>query len=150
VGEEGKINHQGHQEGHQGRGAVGDADAVARAAVDAGLRVHKALGPKALGPGLLESTYEHCLAHELCQQGFMLERQVVLPVVYGGITLDAAYRIDLIVANCLIIEVKAVDLLTRLHVAQLLTYLRLSGYRIGLLMNFNVELFKQGVKRLII
>jgi GxxExxY protein len=146
--EEGKINHQEHQEhqgGHQGRGALGDADAVARAAVDAGLRVHKTLGPV-----LLESTYEHCLAHELCQQGFMLERQVVLPVIYGGVTLDAAYRIDLIVANCLIIEVKAVDLRTRLNVAQLLTYLRLSGYRIGLLMNFNVELFKQGVKRFII
>jgi len=74
----------------------------------------------------------------------------MLPVNYDGVTLDAGYRIDLVVANSVIIEVKAVDMLTRLHAAQLLTYVKLSGYRIGLLMNFNVELFKQGVKRLII
>jgi len=140
-----RFNHQGHQ-GHQEHQEIGDdLDAIARTIVDAGLAVHKALGP-----GLLESAYEHCLAHELGGRGLALQRQVALPIAYRGTRLDAGYRLDILVARSVIVEVKAVEALTRLHEAQVLTYLRLSGCRIGLLMNFNVSLFKNGVKRLIL
>ena len=120
-------------------------DDLARTIVDAGLKVHRALGP-----GLLESAYEHCLAHELQTRGVSLRRQVALPIVYQEATLDAGYRLDLVVEDLIIIEIKAVDTLTRLHEAQILTYLKLSGLRLGFLMNFNVELFKLGVKRLVL
>ena len=111
--------------------------------MDAGLKVHRALGP-----GLLESAYEHCLAHELQLRGLMVGRQVALPISFEGLRLDAGYRLDLVVAQTVIVEVKAVEALSRLHEAQLLTYLKLSGLRVGFLMNFNVPLFKDGVKRL--
>ena len=117
----------------------------ARLVVDAGLKVHKALGP-----GLLESAYEHCLAHELLGRGLSLRRQVALPLVYDGVTLDAGYRIDLLVEEAIILEIKAVDSLTRLHKAQALTYLKLSSLRLCFLMNFNVELFKDGLRRVVI
>ena len=116
---------------------------VTAAVVDAGLKVHRALGP-----GLLESAYEHCLAHELSTRGRLVERQVPLPIVFGAVELDAAYRMDMVVEGAVIVEVKAVDLLTRLHEAQLLTYLKLSGRKVGLLLNFNVVLFKDGIRRL--
>lgn len=122
-----------------------EVEDVARAVVDAGLKVHRALGP-----GLLESAYEHCLAHEIGARGFRVRRQVELPIVYDGVTLDAGYRLDLLVEEAIIIEVKSVDALTRVHDAQILTYLRLSGRRLGFLMNFNVELFRNGVKRLML
>jgi len=118
------------------------AEALARVVVDAGFKVHKGLGP-----GLLESAYEHCLAFELQSRGILFERQVALPIVYEGNKLDAGYRVDLLVEKTLLIEIKAVDAILRIHHAQVLTYLKLSGARIGFLMNFNVELFKQGVKR---
>jgi GxxExxY protein len=102
---------------------------------------------RALGPGLLESAYERCLAHELQARGLSIQRQLALPIHYEGLGLDAGYRMDLLVQNLVVIEVKAVELLTRLHEAQLLTYLRLSGRRLGFLINFNVELFKNGVRR---
>ena len=114
-----------------------------RIVVDAGLTVHRALGP-----GLLESAYEHCLAHELGGRGLSLTRQVALPIIYQGAKLDAGYRLDLIVENMIVVEIKAVDALSRLHEAQVLTYLKLSGHRLGFLMNFNVTLFKNGVRRL--
>ena len=119
------------------------AEAAATAAVDAGLKVHRTLGP-----GLLESAYETCLEYELTERGIMVERQVALPIVYGRLTLDASYRLDLVVDHVVIIEIKAVDLLAPIHQAQLLTYLKLSSFRLGLLMNFNVTLFKQGLKRI--
>jgi GxxExxY protein len=118
---------------------------VARAIVDAALTVHKELGP-----GLLESSYEHCLMHELQTRGLSVERQQVLPLAYKGINLDAGYRLDLVVEDLVVVEVKAVDALTRLHEAQVLTYLKLSGYRLGLLINFNVELLKHGLRRLVL
>jgi GxxExxY protein len=118
---------------------------LTRTIVDAGLKVHKALGP-----GLLESAYEHCLAHELKTRGVVLQRQVVLPIVYEGVELDASYRLDIVVQDSIVIEVKAVDVLTRLHEAQVLTYLKLSGHRLGFLMNFNTELFKNGVRRIVL
>ena len=120
------------------------ADAAARQVIDAGLKVHRALGP-----GLLESAYEVCLAHELNLRGVSVSRQVPLPLHYEGLRLEAGYRLDLVVADAVIVEVKAVESLSRLHEAQLITYLKLSGLRLGLLMNFNVPLFKDGVRRLI-
>ena len=121
------------------------AEAVARQVVDAGLKVHSALGP-----GLLESVYEQCLAHELERRGHEVRRQLMLPVVYEGLTLELGYRLDIFVDDAVIVEVKSVEALSRLHEAQLLTYLRLSNRRLGLLMNFNVELFKQGIRRLVL
>ncbi|WP_082765220.1 MULTISPECIES: GxxExxY protein [unclassified Phenylobacterium] len=120
------------------------ADVVARQIVDAGLKVHRALGP-----GLLESVYEACLVHELGLRGLAVRRQVPQPLRYEGLRLDAGYRLDLLVEDLVIVEVKAVEALSRLHEAQLITYLKLSGLRLGLLVNFNVVLFKDGVRRLL-
>ena len=120
-------------------------EALARSAVNAGFQVHKALGP-----GLLESAYEHCMAYELEKCRCLVRRQVALPIVYEGVKLDAGYRIDLLIADALIIEVKAVDAIAPIHHAQLLTYLKLSGCRLGFLMNFNVPTFKQGIKRMVL
>ena len=103
---------------------------------------------RALGPGLLESAYEHCLAHELATRGLPVRRQVGLPIDYDGARLDAGYRLDLLVAEAVIVEVKAVEALSRLHEAQMLTYLRLSGLRLGYLMNFNAVQLRQGLRRL--
>ncbi len=136
------MNHQAHQE-HQG--VDPRIDAVARQVVDAGLKVHKALGP-----GLLESAYEHCLTHELRSRGLTVARQIPLPITYEGLQLDAGYRLDLMIEDSIIVEVKSVEALTRLHEAQIVTYLKLSKRRLGFLMNFNVPLFKQGVRRLVL
>ena len=106
------------------------------------LKVHTALGP-----GLLESTYETCLAYEVIEAGFKIETQKALPVIYKEVKLDAGYRIDILVENKVIIELKAVEAICDIHVAQLLTYLKLSGVKIGLLINFNVKDLKQGIKR---
>lgn len=110
--------------------------------VDSGFKVHSALGP-----GLLESSYEHCLVYELESRGLHVERQRSLPIVYRGVNIDAGYRIDLVVENSVIVELKSVDVIAPVHEAQLLTYLKLSGCRLGFLVNFNVPLFKQGVRR---
>ena len=118
--------------------------AATRSIVDSGLQVHRALGP-----GLLESAYEHCLFHELTSRGHRVRRQVVMPIEYQGATLDAGYRLDLLVEEAVIIEIKAIDTLTPVHMAQMITYLRLSGCPIGFLMNFNVVLFKQGLRRVV-
>jgi GxxExxY protein len=131
-----RQDRQGRQEPSAG------VDAIARTVVDAGLKVHRALGP-----GLLESAYEHCLVHELGLRGVPVVRQVPLPVVYEGISLDVGYRLDLVVAGLIVVEVKAVEALSRLHEAQILTYLKLSGMPLGFLMNFNVPLFKDGIRR---
>ncbi len=99
---------------------------------------------------MLESAYEHCLAYELQRRGLSVDRQVLIPIIYEGATLDAGYRADLLVEHLIIVEVKAVEALIPVHHAQLLTYLRLSGCRIGFLMNYNVVLFKQGLRRLVL
>ena len=101
-----------------------------------------------LGPGLLESVYEECLCHELGLQGIRFSRQRPLPVVYKGIRLEGGYRLDVLVENSLVLELKAVDALLPVHEAQLLTYLKLSGLPLGLLLNFNVPVLKQGIKRI--
>ena len=102
-----------------------------------------------LGPGLLEATYETCLAHELELSGLHVQRQKALPLVYKDLKLEHGYRIDLIVENLIIVEVKAVDRLAPVHEAQVLTYLKLSGLHLGLLINFHVQLLKQGIRRYI-
>jgi GxxExxY protein len=102
-----------------------------------------------LGPGLLESVYEECLCFELQQTGLDFERQIAVPVVYEGVLLEAGFRADIVVAHELIIEIKSVDRLLPIHEAQVLTYLRMSGYRIGLLLNFNVLRLKDGIRRFI-
>jgi GxxExxY protein len=103
-----------------------------------------------LGPGLLESAYEECLAFELKQHGIGFQRQVALPVVYKGVRLDCSYRMDFVVADYLVLEIKTVDCLLPIHEAQLLTYLKLSGFRIGLLINFKVPLLRDGIKRMVL
>jgi GxxExxY protein len=108
------------------------------------LKVHKNLGP-----GLLESSYEECLSYEINKLGIKVEKQKALPLIYEEVKLDIGYRIDLIVEDKLIIEIKSVEALNDLHMAQILTYLKLSNCKLGLLINFNSVLFKNGVKRVI-
>lgn len=102
-----------------------------------------------LGPGLLKSAYQECLMFELKQIGLRVEKELALPVVYKDIKLDHGYRIDLLVENKVVIELKTVDFLTDVHEAQIPTYLKLGGYKLGLLINFNVSLVKNGVKRFV-
>jgi GxxExxY protein len=104
---------------------------------------------KSLGPGLLESSYEECLAYELKQAGLKIERQVPVPVVYKEVKLNCGYRIDILVENCVIIELKSVDVLAPIHEAQILTYMKFAHKNIGLLINFNVTVLKNGIKRYI-
>ena len=115
---------------------------LARIAVDAMVEVHRELGP-----GLLENSYEHCLAYELKSRGLDVERQVDLPVLYKGVHLDVGYRLDLWVEKKLIIEVKAVEELHPVHWAQVLTYLKLTKNKLGLLVNFNEKLVRDGIRR---
>ena len=103
-----------------------------------------------LGPGLLESTYEVCLEYELAQKDYEVARQVALPVIYNEIKLEAGYRIDLMVNNAIIVEIKSIDALAPIHTAQVLTYLKLSNKKLGLLINFNEIDLKKGIKRLIL
>jgi len=117
---------------------------IGKIIVDCALRVHKALGP-----GLLESTYEACLLYELKEAGLKVESQKALPVIYKEVKLECGYRIDLLVENKVVIEIKSVDALNDVHLAQLLTYLKLSGNRLGYLINFNVSLLKSGIKRVV-
>lgn len=102
----------------------------------------------ALGPGLLESAYEECLYYELKQSGLKVEKQKSLPLLYKEVKLDAGYRMDLLVENRVVIEIKSIEAFTDVHIAQVLTYLKLSGCKIGLLLNFNVSSLKNGIKRL--
>jgi GxxExxY protein len=120
-----------------------ETNEVARQIVDAAFAVHTALGP-----GLLESVYEVCLAHELRKRGLTVRQQVVLPVHYDGVRLDAGLRLDLLVNDTVIVEIKAVENLLPVHKAQALTYLKLTGCRLALLINFNVPAIKGGINRL--
>jgi GxxExxY protein len=122
-----------------------EINAITEAIIGCAIKVHTWFGP-----GLLESAYEKCLCHELANMGFFVERQVVLPLIYGGITIDAGYRLDLRVAHSVVVEVKCVDRILPVHKAQLLSYLRLSGLRVGLIINFNVVRLVDGIKRLIV
>jgi GxxExxY protein len=119
-------------------------DAITRRIIGAAIEVHRRLGP-----GLLESAYEACLAYELQQLGMKVERQKPLPVLYKEVKLDCGYRMDLVVEDEIVVEIKAVERLVPIHEAQLLSYLRLTNKRVGLLMNFHVRLLKNGVKRIV-
>jgi len=111
---------------------------------DCALKVHQILGP-----GLLESAYEECLFYELKKSGLSIEKQKTLPLIYEEVKLDIGYRVDIIVENKLILEIKSVDTLNDVHFAQLLTYLKLTDCKLGLLINFNVNLIKNGIKRVV-
>jgi GxxExxY protein len=134
--------HQGHEE----TGSLPAAtEQVGRAVLNAAFAVHKALGP-----GLLESVYEACLAEELRQAGLKVERQVGAPVAYGEVRMDVGYRLDLVVDRTVVIEIKSIDALASIHTAQVLTYLRFSGLRLGYLINFNTVMLKNGLRRIVL
>jgi GxxExxY protein len=117
---------------------------LAGVVVDAGLKVHRTLGP-----GLLESVYEECLSLELYKRGHSPRGQVLQPITYDEFRIDNALRLDLVVGEAIIVEVKSAETILPIHRSQLLTYLKLSNYRLGFLMNFNVPMFKDGIQRLI-
>jgi GxxExxY protein len=119
-------------------------DEISRQIIGMSINVHKALGP-----GLLESAYQECLYYELVQNGLYVERKKPMPVVYKDVKLDHGYRIDLLVERKVVVEIKTVECFTDVHTAQVLTYLRLGGYKLGLLINFHIALLKNGIKRII-
>ena len=121
-----------------------DANAVSGRVVDAAMRVHSALGP-----GLLEGAYRACLAHELRRRGLRVRTEVPLPVVYDGVCIELGYRVDLLVEDLVIVELKAVATLLPVHDAQLLSYLKLSGHEVGLLLNFHTMRLRDGIRRMI-
>ncbi|MCC6354461.1 MAG: GxxExxY protein [Verrucomicrobiae bacterium] len=120
-------------------------EALSRRVIGCAIDVHRALGP-----GLLESAYEQCLAHELCLAQIPFEIQKPVPIAYKGVCLDCGYRIDLLVEGSLILELKSVEALLGIHEAQLLTYMKLSRVRVGLLINFNVEVLRAGIRRFVL
>ena len=121
-----------------------DLNGVSKDIINAALKVHSALGP-----GLLESAYETCLKHELASNNLMVQTQVELPVYYDGVTIDVGYRLDMLINNSVIVELKSVDKLLPIHEAQLLSYLKLGNKKLGLLINFNVPRLKYGIKRIV-
>ena len=135
-----------HQDSKSRRDFVApELDRVASQIVDAAFAVHSRLGP-----GLLESVYEACLVHELAKRNIKVERQVAMPVFYDGIRLDAGLRLDLLVEGSVVVELKTVETILSVHRAQVLTYLKLAGLRLGLLINFNVPVIRQGIQRLVL
>ena len=122
-----------------------DFDELSNRVIGCAIEVHRVLGP-----GLLESTYEQCLAHELNQQHINCLRQCGLPIIYKGMEIDCGYRMDLLVDKSLVVELKSVETLTPIHEAQILTYMKLAKIKTGLLINFNVKLLKQGLKRFVL
>lgn len=121
-----------------------EEDKLSKEIIGASIEVHRILGP-----GLLESTYEECLCREFSLRKIPFERQKPLPVSYKGVKLDCGYRLDVVVANLVIIELKAVEHTEPIHEAQLLTYLKLSNLKLGILLNFNVPVLKNGIKRIV-
>ena len=119
-------------------------NSITNGIIGAAMEVHRRLGP-----GLLESTYEACLAFELAERGLAVEQQKALPVLYKEVKMECGYRIDLLVDRAVVVEVKAIESLAPVHEAQVLSYLRLSGCKVGLLINFNVRILKQGIRRIV-
>ncbi len=120
-------------------------DRLSHDIIGAAIDVHKVLGP-----GLLESAYRECLAHEFTARGLQFEKEKPLPVRYKGVNLDCGYRLDFLVGGLVVVELKAIDALLPLHMAQVLTYLRLAGCKLGLLLNWNVEVLRDGIKRVVL
>ena len=123
----------------------GTISELTHAVIGSAMEVHRRLGP-----GLLESAYQHCLCQELSLRRVPFERELPLPLEYKGIRCECGYRLDLLVAGMVVVEIKAVEVISLIHEAQLLTYLRLGGWKVGLLINFNVPILKQGVRRKIL
>jgi GxxExxY protein len=121
-----------------------DIETIAKEIVNAAIKVHQALGP-----GLLESTYQQCLAYELREAGLHVDCEVPLPIRYKAVMIDAGYRVDMVVEDAIIIENKTVDQLAPIHHAQIITYLKLSNIHLGFLLNWNVRLMKHGIKRVV-
>jgi len=134
------VPHKGSQ-----RNEFMDIEKIFKKVLDCSFKVHTALGP-----GLLESAYEECLYFDLNKSGLKVEKQKALPLVYDEVKLDVGYRVDLLVENKVIIEIKSVEALADIHMAQILTYLKLSGCKLGLLANFNVKHLKDGIRRVIL
>jgi GxxExxY protein len=121
-----------------------DDELISREIVDAAFKVHTKLGP-----GLLERAYEACLVYELLKRGLTPRQQIPMPIGYDGITIDVGYRLDLLVNDSVVVELKSIETLLPIHTAQLLSYLRLGGYRLGLLLNFHTNHMRDGIKRVI-
>jgi GxxExxY protein len=121
-----------------------DIEEVAKEIVDAAIKVHRTLGP-----GLFESTYQKCLAHELRKRGLRVECEVVLPVIYDGVEIESGFRMDMLVENMIVVENKTVDRVAPINSTQLQTYLRLGGFKLGFLLNWKVTLMKHGIYRII-
>lgn len=121
-----------------------DENQLSNLIIGCAIEVHKSLGP-----GLLESAYENCLAYELSQKGVTVSQQVPMPIVYKEVRLDHGYRMDLLVGGRVVVEVKSVEFISDIHEAQLLTYLKLGDYRLGLILNFNTFILKTGIKRMV-
>lgn len=128
-------------EGHQDKAL----EKLATEVIGHSIQVHKKLGP-----GLLENAYKECLLYELHKNNLYAQKEVMMPLVYEEVKLDAGYRIDILVENKLVIELKAVDALNDVHLAQVLTYLKVGNFKLGLLMNFNVKMLKHGIRRVIL
>lgn len=122
-----------------------EANTITENIIGAAIEVHQKLGP-----GLLESAYQKCLLYELNQRGLLVREEIPMPIVYKEVHLDHGYRLDLLIENKVVVEIKTVETFTDVHIAQLLTYLKLGNYKLGLLINFNVNLLKNGIKRLIL
>lgn len=122
-----------------------DIEAIFKIILDCSFKVHSELGP-----GLLESAYEECLFYELMKNGLKVEKQKALPLIYDDVKLEIGYRVDLLVENLIVVEIKSVEALNEVHLAQILTYLKLSNCKLGLLVNFNVKQLKNGFKRVIL
>ncbi len=141
----GGVHHEGH-EGHEGKSnTIVKFDELSNKVIGCAIEVHRQLGP-----GLLESTYEQCLAYELNQANIPFKLQVELPVKYKEIRLDCGYRIDLLVDDRMIVELKSVDQLLKIHEAQVLTYMKLTEVGVGLLINFNVDVLRKGIRRFVL
>ena len=140
------AHHEDHKDHKGSRGLLDDrVEFMGRELVDASIKVHRALGP-----GLLESAYEACLIHELTQRGIPVRSQVPIPIFYEGVKVEAGYRADLVLGDDIIVELKSVEKLLKIHEAQLLTYLKLANVRLGFLINFNSVPLKEGIKRMVL
>ena len=141
------MYHRGTQRSHketQRKYFIMEENKLSKIIIGFAIEVHKSLGP-----GLLESAYQECLYYELIKAGYNVEKEKPMPIVYKEVKLNHGYRIDLLVENKVVIEIKAVEFFTDVHKAQILTYLRLGNYKLGLLINFHVSLLKNGIKRII-
>jgi GxxExxY protein len=139
------IHHRGTENTEAGTRVESTKDPLSAKVIGHAIEVHKILGP-----GLLESAYEECLSYELSTAGLQFQRQMPLPIIYKGKPLECGYRIDIIVERSLLLELKAIEVVLPVHKAQLLTYLRLSGVKVGLLINFNVPVLKDGLVRMVV